>query len=315
MQIAILDDYFNRAESFADWNSSDALTFTFFDSHISNTDELIEILLPFDAIGVMRERTPFPREVIDALPNLQLIVTSGEKNAAIDLNAARDHGVTVCGTSSPGHATAEHAFMLIMMLCRKAVPLINGLKNDNIWQPVMGRDLRGKTLGVVGLGRLGSQVAVLGQAIGMNVLAWSVNLDTEKASTMGVTAVSKSELFSRSDFVSIHYKLSERSRGLIREEELNFLGSDSYIVNTSRAEIIDQEELLSCLDKGTLGGLATDVYQLEPVNSSDRLVAHPRVLATPHVGYCTEETFTIFYQEMLSAFESFQKGSPINVIS
>ena len=132
MQIAILDDYFNRAESFADWNSSDALTFTFFDSHISNTDELIEILLPFDAIGVMRERTPFPREVIDALPNLQLIVTPGEKNAAIDLNAARDHGVTVCGTSSPGHATAEHAFMLIMMLCRKAVPLINGLKNDNI---------------------------------------------------------------------------------------------------------------------------------------------------------------------------------------
>jgi len=132
---------------------------------------------------------------------------------------------------------------------------------------------------------------------------------------MGVTAVSKSELFSRSDFVSIHYKLSELSRGLIREEELNFLGSDSYIVNTSRAEIIDQEELLSCLDKGTLGGLATDVYQLEPVNSSDRLVAHPRVLATPHVGYCTEETFTIFYQEMLSAFESFQKGSPINVIS
>ncbi len=315
MQIAILDDYFNRAESFADWNSSDALTFTFFDSHISNTDELIEILLPFDAIGVMRERTPIPREVIDALPNLQLIVTSGEKNAAIDLNAARDHGVTVCGTSSPGHATAEHAFMLIMMLCRKAVPLINGLKNDNIWQPVMGRDLRGKTLGVVGLGRLGSQVAVLGQAIGMNVLAWSVNLDTEKASTMGVTAVSKSELFSRSDFVSIHYKLSERSRGLIREEELTLLGSDGYIVNTSRAEIIDQEELLSCLDTGTLGGLATDVYQLEPVNSSDRLVAHPRVLATPHVGYCTEETFTIFYQEMLSAFESFQKGSPINVIS
>ena len=315
MQIAILDDYFNRAESFADWNSSDALTFTFFDSHISNTDELIEILLPFDAIGVMRERTPFPREVIDALPNLQLIVTSGEKNAAIDLNAARDHGVTVCGTSSPGHATAEHAFMLIMMLCRKAVPLINGLKNDNIWQPVMDRDLRGKTLGVVGLGRLGSQVAVLGQAIGMNVLAWSVNLDTEKASTMGVTAVSKSELFSRSDFVSIHYKLSERSRGLIREEELTLLGSDGYIVNTSRAEIIDQEELLNCLDTGTLGGLATDVYQLEPVNSSDRLVAHPRVLATPHVGYCTEETFTIFYQEMLSAFESFQKGSPINVIS
>lgn len=315
MQIAILDDYFNRAESFADWGSSDALTFTFFDSHIPSTDELIEILLPFDAIGVMRERTPFPREVIEALPNLQLIVTSGKQNAAIDLDAARDCGVIVCGTSSPGHATAEHAFMLIMMLCRKAVPLINSLKIDNVWQPVMGRDLRGKTLGIVGLGRLGSQVAKLGLAIGMDVLAWSSNLDTEKAVAMGVTAVSKSELFLRSDFVSIHYKLSDRSRGLIGEDELSLLGSDGYIVNTSRAEIIDQEALLRCLDTGTLGGLATDVYPLEPANNSDSLVAHPRVLATPHVGYCTEETFTVFYQEMLAAFESFRKGSPINVIT
>jgi phosphoglycerate dehydrogenase-like enzyme len=149
----------------------------------------------------------------------------------------------------------------------------------------------------------------------MDVLAWSSNLDTGKAIATGVTAVSKSELFLRSDFVSIHYKLSERSRGLIGEDELSLLGPDGYIVNTSRAEIIDQEALLRCLDTGTLGGLATDVFPLEPTNSSDRLVAHPRVLATPHVGYCTEETFTVFYQEMLAAFESFQKGSPINVIS
>ena len=315
MKIAILDDYFSRAQHYADWGSSDELSFTFFDSHVSDTHKLIEMLMPFDAVGLMRERTPFPKVIIDALPNLKLIVTSGKQNAAIDIEAASLRGITVCGTSSPGHATAEHAFMLIMMLCRQAIPLINGLKIDNVWQPVIGKDLRGKTLGIVGLGRLGSQVAKLGLTIGMEVIAWSSNLEAAQASAIDVTAVSKTELFSRSDFVSIHYKLSDRSRGLIGEEELKLLGPDSFIINTSRAEIIDQAALLRCLDDGSLGGLATDVYTEEPATNADKLVKHPRVLATPHVGYCTEETFTIFYQEMLAAFEAFEKGQPINIIN
>ena len=315
MKIAILDDYFSRAQYYADWGSSDDLNFTFFDSHVSDTHKLIEMLTPFDAVGLMRERTPFPKVIIDALPNLKLIVTSGKQNAAIDIEAASLRGITVCGTSSPGHATAEHAFMLIMMLCRQAIPLINGLKIDNVWQPVMGKDLRGKTLGIVGLGRLGSQVAKLGLTIGMEVIAWSSNLEAAQASAIDVTAVSKTELFSRSDFVSIHYKLSDRSRGLIGEEELKLLGPEGHIVNTSRAEIIDQAALLRCLDDGSLGGLATDVYSEEPATNADKLVKHPRVLATPHVGYCTEETFTIFYQEMLAAFEAFEKGQPINIIN
>lgn len=315
MKIAILDDYFSRAQYYADWGSSDDLNFTFFDSHVSDTHKLIEMLTPFDAVGLMRERTPFPKAIIDALPNLKLIVTSGKQNAAIDIEAASLRGITVCGTSSPGHATAEHAFMLIMMLCRQAIPLINGLKIDNVWQPVMGKDLRGKTLGIVGLGRLGSQVAKLGLTIGMEVIAWSSNLEAAQASAIDVTAVSKTELFSRSDFVSIHYKLSDRSRGLIGEEELKLLGPEGHIVNTSRAEIIDQVALLRCLDDGSLGGLATDVYSEEPATNADKLVKHPRVLATPHVGYCTEETFTIFYQEMLAAFEAFEKGQPINIIN
>ena len=315
MKIAILDDYFSRAQYYADWGSSDDLNFTFFDSHVSDTHKLIEMLTPFDAVGLMRERTPFPKVIIDALPNLKLIVTSGKQNAAIDIEAASLRGITVCGTSSPGHATAEHAFMLIMMLCRQAIPLINGLKIDNVWQPVMGKDLRGKTLGIVGLGRLGSQVAKLGLTIGMEVIAWSSNLEAARASAIDVTAVSKTELFSRSDFVSIHYKLSDRSRGLIGEEELKLLGPEGHIVNTSRAEIIDQVALLRCLDDGSLGGLATDVYSEEPATNADKLVKHPRVLATPHVGYCTEETFTIFYQEMLAAFEAFEKGQPINIIN
>ncbi len=315
MKIAILDDYFSRAQHYADWGSSDDLSFTFFDSHVSDTHKLIEMLMPFDAVGLMRERTPFPKVIIDALPNLKLIVTSGKQNAAIDIEAASLRGITVCGTSSPGHATAEHAFMLIMMLCRQAIPLINGLKIDNVWQPVIGKDLRGKTLGIVGLGRLGSQVAKLGLTIGMEVIAWSSNLEAAQASAIDVTAVSKTELFSRSDFVSIHYKLSDRSRGLIGEEELKLLGPEGHIVNTSRAEIIDQAALLRCLDDGSLGGLATDVYAEEPATNADKLVKHPRVLATPHVGYCTEETFTIFYQEMLAAFEAFEKGQPINIIN
>ena len=315
MKIAILDDYFSRAQHYADWGSSDELSFTFFDSHVSDTHKLIEMLTPFDAVGLMRERTPIPKAIIDALPNLKLIVTSGKQNAAIDIEAASLRGITVCGTSSPGHATAEHAFMLIMMLCRQAIPLINGLKIDNVWQPVMGKDLRGKTLGIVGLGRLGSQVAKLGLTIGMEVIAWSSNLEAAQASAIDVTAVSKTELFSRSDFVSIHYKLSDRSRGLIGEEELKLLGPEGHIVNTSRAEIIDQVALLRCLDDGSLGGLATDVYAEEPATNADKLVKHPRVLATPHVGYCTEETFTIFYQEMLAAFEAFEKGQPINIIN
>ena len=315
MKIAILDDYFSRAQHYADWGSSDDLNFTFFDSHVSDTHKLIEMLTPFDAVGLMRERTPLPKVIIDALPNLKLIVTSGKQNAAIDIEAASLRGITVCGTSSPGHATAEHAFMLIMMLCRQAIPLINGLKIDNVWQPVMGKDLRGKTLGIVGLGRLGSQVAKLGLTIGMEVIAWSSNLEAAQASAIDVTAVSKTELFSRSDFVSIHYKLSDRSRGLIGEEELKLLGPEGHIVNTSRAEIIDQVALLRCLDDGSLGGLATDVYSEEPATNADKLVKHPRVLATPHVGYCTEETFTIFYQEMLAAFEAFEKGQPINIIN
>ncbi len=315
MKIAILDDYFARAQSYANWQSFPDLNFTFFDSHVSGTSELIAMLTPFDAVGLMRERTPFPKKIIDALPNLKLIVTAGMRNAAIDLDAAKARQVLVCGTTSPGHATAELAFMLIMMLCRKVMPLVNGLKQDNIWQPVMGHDVRGKTLGIVGLGRLGTYVGKLGQAFGMEVIAWSSNLDTKKANGLGVRAVPKAELFTHSDFVSIHYKLSDRSRGLIGEEELKLLGPEGYVVNTSRAEIIDQAALLRCLNDGSLGGLATDVYTKEPADNQNELVKHPKVLATPHVGYCTEETFTIFYQEMLAAFEAFKGGQPINVIS
>lgn len=315
MKIAILDDYYQRARDYADWDSASFASIDFIDHHIANENDLVSALQSYDAVGVMRERTPFPKSLIDALPNLKLIVTSGKQNAAIDVAAAAAKGVTVCGTPSPGHATAELAFLLVMTLCRKLIPLVNGLKQDHQWQPVMGSDLRGKTLGILGLGRLGSQVAALGQAIGMDVVAWSANLDPVACQQQGVEYVSKTELFERSDFVSIHLRLSERSRDLVTSQELNALGPDGYIVNTSRAEIIRYEDLLDALNQGSIAGLATDVLSNEPADTDDPILRHPRTLVTPHVGYCTEETFRVFYSEMLNAFKAFHRGEPINVIA
>lgn len=315
MKIAILDDYYQRAGDYADWNSATFATIDFIDHHIAKEDDLVTALKSYDAVGVMRERTPFPKSLIDALPNLKLIVTAGKQNAAIDVTAAAARGVTVCGTPSPGHATAELAFLLIMTLCRKLIPLVNGLKQDHQWQPVMGCDLRGKTLGILGLGRLGSQVAALGRAIGMDVVAWSTHLDPAVCQQQGVGYVSKDELFERSDFISIHLRLSERSRNLVTSQELTALGPNGYIVNTSRAEIIQHDHLLDALNNGTIAGLATDVLSNEPASNDDPILRHPRTLVTPHVGYCTEETFRVFYSEMLNAFKAFHRGEPINVIA
>ena len=314
MKIALLDDYYDRARDYADWDSVEFASIDFIDHHIADEDELIERLRPYDAVGLMRERTPFPESIINALPNLKLIVTSGKQNAAIDVRAASKRNIVVCGTPSPGHATAELAFLLIMALCRKLLPLVNGLQIDQQWQPVMGNDLRGKTLGILGLGRLGSQVASLGQAIGMRVVAWSTNLDRETCVEKGVEYVSKEALFEESDFVSIHLRLSERSRDLVTLTELQALGSKGYLVNTSRAEIIHHQDLLTALDDGLIAGIATDVLTSEPASADDPIVDHPRSLVTPHIGYCTEETFRVFYSEMLNAFRAFNDGNPINVI-
>lgn len=314
MKIALLDDYYDRARDYADWDSVEFASIDFIDHHIADEDALIERLRPYDAVGLMRERTPFPESIINALPNLKLIVTSGKQNAAIDVRAASKRNIVVCGTPSPGHATAELAFLLIMALCRKLLPLVNGLQIDQQWQPVMGNDLRGKTLGILGLGRLGSQVASLGQAIGMRVVAWSTNLDRETCVEKGVEYVSKDALFEESDFVSIHLRLSERSRDLVTLTELQALGSKGYLVNTSRAEIIHHQDLLTALDDGLIAGIATDVLTSEPASADDPIVDHPRSLVTPHIGYCTEETFRVFYSEMLNAFRAFNDGNPINVI-
>lgn len=315
LKIALLDDYHNRAYQFADWKSATFADFEFFSEHHSSEAALVAELQDFDAVGLMRERTPFSKSVIDQLPKLKLIVTSGKKNASIDVNAAAAKGITVCGTESPGHATAELAFLLVMALSRQLLPLSNALQQQGSWQPIMGRDLRGQTLGIVGLGRLGGQLAGFASAMGMRVIAWSENLSEERCAELDVAKVTREALFAEADTVSIHLRHSTRTHSLIGKKDLALLGSTGYLVNTSRAEIIDLDALRHALDNNIIAGLATDVFDVEPANQTNWMVSHAKVLATPHIGYCTDETFAMFYRQMLEAFEEFYKGNPIRIIA
>ncbi|NBO13791.1 MAG: D-2-hydroxyacid dehydrogenase family protein [Betaproteobacteria bacterium] len=313
MRVAVLDDYADQARHFADWDSL-GCEVLFFNDHLVSEDQLVERLASFEIVALMRERTPFPQSLIARLPHLKLIITTGRQNAAIDVKAAQAHGITVCGTQSPGHATAELAFLLILSLARQLVANVNGLQHGH-WQAAMGFDCRGKTLGILGLGRLGTQVAQLGKTIGMKVLAWSQNLTPETCAALGVEWVSKQDLFARSDFVSIHVRLSDRTRALVGRDELAALGPQGYLVNTSRAEIVDQAALLDALNAGSLGGVATDVYVNEPTTlEQEALLAHPRALCTPHLGYVTRETYSVFYQETVAGIQAFLKGQPVQVI-
>lgn len=316
MRIAILDDFNQLARQFGAWDSLTGAEVHFFSDHLDKQAALIDRLKDFDAVGVMRERTPMPRELMAQLPKLKLIITTGKVNAAIDMAAAKELGIMVCGTNSPGHATAELAFLLVMAQARRLVPNALDLQQHDRWQTQLGQDCRGKTLGILGLGRLGGQVAKLGQTIGMHVVAWSQNLTPEACAAQGVEWVDKAALFERSDFVSIHLRLSERSRALVGAAELAALGPTGYLVNTSRAEIVDQAALLAALDSHTLGGVATDVYVTEPATrANERLIGHPRALCTPHLGYVTQETYEVFYTEMVEGLAGWLKGAPVRVLN
>jgi len=315
MRIAILDNYNDLAQDSADWSVLSGHDVTFFNTHEADEAKVIAQLAPFEILGVMRERTPLPRSVLAQLPNLKMVITTGKQNASIDTAAAKELGIVVCGTNSPGHATAELAFLLIMAQARQLISNVNGLRAGQ-WQAAMGMDCRGKTLGVLGLGRLGKQVAALGKTIGMNVIAWSQNLTPADCEAAGVEWVDREALFKRADFVTIHLRLSERTRQLVTADDLANLGPSGYLVNTSRAEIVDPDALLSALNSGTLGGVATDVYVTEPATpAAEKLIQHPKALCTPHVGYVTTETYRVFYSEMASGIAGFIAGKPVNVIN
>jgi len=316
MRIAVLDDYQDVARRFADWETLPRdCRVTVFRDTVTDHDALAERLAPFDIVCLMRERTPFPASLIAKLPSLKLIVTTGKRNDAIDAAAAARQGVTVCGTASPSNATPELALALIMAQARRLIPENLSMRAGG-WQIGIGRDLCGATLGIVGLGRLGGQVAGYARALGMRIVAWSHNLTEQRCAEVGgVTRVSKDELLSSADFVTIHLRLSERTEGLIGARELALMQPDAYLVNTSRGPIVDWEALLAALQAGRPAGAALDVYDNEPLPPTHPLRADGRLLLTPHIGYVTRETYEVFYGETLAAIKAFLDGEPIRVIA
>jgi phosphoglycerate dehydrogenase-like enzyme len=313
-RVAILDDYQRVALSASPWESlGDSVSVTTFDNHVADDEALIERLEPFEIVVAMRERTPFPRTRLERLPGLKLLVTTGRANASIDMEAARELGIVVAGTGSLVTPTAELTWALILALCRNVVVEDAALRAGG-WQHTIGPDLAGRTLGVLGLGRLGSRVAAIAQAFEMDVIAWSKNLEAEHAASLGVEAVGKEELFARADVVTIHLKLSERSRGLVGAAELGVMKPTAYLVNTSRGPIVDEAALLDALHAGTIAGAGLDVYDIEPLPADHPLRSAPRTVLTPHLGYVTTGNYELFFREVVDGIAGFLRGEPVNLI-
>jgi D-3-phosphoglycerate dehydrogenase len=313
--IAVLDDYQKVALKMADWSKLQSThRLQIFDTPLKGVDAAAKALAEFEVIGIMRERTPFPRALIERLPKLKLLVTTAMRNASIDMKAAADHKVTVCGTPAGGHATAELALGLLIALARHLHVEFANMQGGR-WQTTIGNDVRGKTLGLLGLGRLGGELAGFGKALGMNLIAWSQNLTPERARAAGAELVDKDELFRRSDFISVHLVLSDRSRGLVGARELALMKPTASIINTSRGPIIDIGALSAALSEKRIAGAALDVYDEEPLPADHPLRSEPRAILTPHIGYVTEETYRQFYPGMVRAIEGWLEGKPVNVIA
>ena len=310
-RIAILDDYQGGAHRFADWSRLAEHEVKFFHEPLAVPSAQLE---PFEIVCAMRERTPFPAELFDRLPNLRLLVTTGRRNAAIDMDAAASHGVTFCGTDALGSPTVELAWGLILALARH-IPEEDARMREGGWQLTVGVGLEGKTLGIVGLGRLGSAVARIGHAFGMRLIAWSENLTAGRAAECGAEPVSKDELLRAADVVTVHLVLSERTRGLIGARELALMKSTAFLVNTSRGPIVDEKALLAALDAGTIAGAGLDVYDREPLPADHPLRRAPNTLLTPHLGYVTEETYRVFYEQTVEDVEAFLAGAPVRVLT
>jgi len=309
MRIVVLDDYQQVAERCAAWSELDA-EIAFAPRPILDDADFVSQLGDADVVVAMRERTAFTAARLAKLPRLRLLVTTGMANAAIDLAAAAERGVTVCGTDSPSTATPELAWGLILSVLRN-IPLEAAGMRDGAWQTTVGGDLAGHRLGVVGLGRLGTRVARVGAAFGMEVVAWSQNLDPAAAAEAGVRAVAKEELFETSDVLTLHYKLSERSRGLVGADELALMRPSAILVNTSRGPLVDTDALIAALNEGRIRGAGLDVYDDEPLPAAHPLRSAPRTVLTPHLGYVTEDTYRVFYGQACEAVAAWAAGAPV----
>ena len=299
-QIAVLDDYQNAALESADWSVlRDRADITVFEDHLADPDAVIERLLPFDVVCVMRERTPLPRKVIERLPNLKLIASTGSANASIDVAAAGDHGITVVHTGYRSDPTVEFTWALILACARHIVTESNSLRSGG-WQQTVGADLGGKILGVLGLGNVGSDVARIGSAFGMKLIAWSQNMTPEAAKAAGAILVSKDQLFERADILTIHLVLSSRTRGLVKAAELERMKPTAWLINASRGPIVEERALITALQNKRLAGAAIDVFDIEPLPPSHPFRTLDNVLATPHIGYVSQGLYKTFYEDTVS---------------
>ncbi|MCX3286214.1 D-2-hydroxyacid dehydrogenase family protein [Streptomyces sp. NEAU-H22] len=313
LRCAVLDDFQRVATEVADWAVvADDVEVVAFDRHIEGEDDLAAALAGFDIVVTLRERVPFPGSLIARLPRLKLIVASGMRNSVIDYAAAEAHGVTVCGTASSSTPPVELTWALLLGLARGIVEESRALRSGGPWQSTVGADLHGRRLGLLGLGKIGGRVAQVGLAFGMRVSAWSQNLTRERADEVGVErAGSKEELLADSDFVSVHLALGDRTRGLLGRAELALLKPSAYLINTSRAAIVDQDALLAALRAGRIAGAGVDVFDVEPLPADHPMRTAPRLLATPHLGYVSRANYATYYGQAVEDIRAFLDGTPV----
>lgn len=313
-RLAILDDYQGVARALGPWDRlPPGLAIESFRDTLTDREALVARLAPFDAILAMRERTPFPRALIERLPNLKLLITTAERNRAIDATACAERGITFCGTPSFGSPTVEITWGLILGLARKLGSEEASLRAGR-WQSGLGTTLEGKTLGVIGLGKLGGKVAKVGQALGMRVIAWSTNLTEARAAEVGATRVEKATLLREADVVTLHLILGDRSRGTIGAAELALMKPTAFLVNTSRGPLIDTPALVAALQEGRIAGAGLDVYDREPLPADDPLLAAPNTVLTPHLGYVTEENYRAYFAGAVECVEAYLAGAPVRAI-
>jgi len=314
LQVGVIDDYQDAAREFGPWGElAGRADVTIFNDHVTDAGPLAERLAPFDVIVATRERTRFPREVLQRLPRLRLLVSTGMGTAHIDLAAARELGITLSGTGGRAEPPAELTWALILGLARHLAEEDAGIRAGG-WGRAVGTDLAGATLGVIGLGNLGLRVARIGQAFGMRVIAWSQNLDPAAAAAAGVAAVGKEALLRDADVVTIHVRLSERTTRLLSAADLALLKPTAYLVNTSRGPVVDEAALVGALRSGRIAGAGLDVFDVEPLPADHPLRTAPRTLLTPHAGYVTAGTYRVFYTEAVEAIRAFLDGQPIRLL-
>lgn len=313
-RLAILDDYQGVTLAMGPWNQVSHIEATTFRDTLHDEDALVARLAPFDAILAMRERTPFTAALLQRLPNLKLLITTGERNRGIDAAACAAQGITFSGTPSFGAPTVDLTWGLILSLAR-GIPAQQDALRAGRWQTAVGVGLEGRTLGLLGLGKLGQKVARVGQALGMKTIAWSQNLTAQAAKAHGVMRVDKAELFAGADVLSVHLILSERSRGLVGAAELGLMKPTALLVNTSRGPIIDQPALIAALREERIAGAGIDVYDMEPLPLDHPLLAAPNTVLTPHLGYVTQENYRSYFAGAVEAIQAYEMGSPIRVIT